>query len=224
MASKRTERHRAAETDQRRSPRTPLVVKPLILLVCEGRNTEPSYFDQLQAHFLRVRFKAVGEGYNRESLVNRALALRQDRNYDEVWCVFDKDPGLNVPPDSFAKAIELAKNENLRVAWSNEAFEYWLLLHFVEHNGADMQRSQYNTALEKQLKPLKAAYAGTQSKLITPRLFALLQERQGEAVRRAKRIFDDKEAGEFVPSVPASCTAMFLLVQRLLDIEATGSL
>ena len=224
MASKRTEHSRAAEAAQSRSSRPPRPDKPQILLVCEGRNTEPSYFDQLQAQFSRVRLKAIGEGYNRESLVERALTLRQEGNYAEVWCVFDKDPGINVPSDSFAKALQLAQHNGLRAAWSNEAFEYWLLLHFVDHNGADMQRSQYDAALKRWLKPLGATYAGTRNKLVTTQLFDLLQAHQTVAIQRAQRIFEEKEAREFVPNVPASCTTVFLLVQRLLAIEAKGGL
>lgn len=222
MTSKRTERQRAAEATQSRTNRPIRPIKPQILLVCEGRNTEPSYFDQLQAQFSRVRLKAIGEGYNRESLMERALALRQDGNYDEVWCVFDKDPGPNVPADSFAKALQLAQHKGLRAAWSNEAFEYWLLLHFVDHNGVDMQRSQYNDALKKQLKELGATYAGKRDKRVSTQLFDLLQARQAEAIQRARRIFRDKGAQEFIPNVPASCTTVFLLVQRLLEIEEKG--
>ena len=218
MASKRTERQRAAERTSRPTKPT----KPQILLVCEGTNTEPSYFNQLQAQFSRVQLKAIGEGYNRESLVERALSLREDGNYDEVWCVFDKDPGSNVPAGSFANALQKAKNNGLRAAWSNEAFEYWLLLHFNAYQGEDMQRSQYDSALEKWLKPLGAIYAGTRDKVVTTRLFALLQERQALAIQRAKNIFEDKEAQEFIPNVPASCTAMFLLMERLLEIEKNG--
>lgn len=220
MASKRTERRRATEASQSRISRPTRPAKPQILLVCEGRNTEPSYFNQLQAQFSRVRLVAIGEGYNRESLVERALILRQDGNYAEVWCVFDKDPGVNVPAGSFAKALQLAQHNGLRAAWSNEAFEYWLLLHFNAYQGEDMSRDLYDDALERWLRPLRATYAGKKDKLVTTRLFALLQDRQGVAIQRAQRIFEDKEAQEYIPSIPASCTAMFLLVQRLLDIEA----
>lgn len=224
MASKSTERRRALEAGQGRNRQPLRAPKLQILLVCEGRNTEPSYFNQLQAQFSRLRLVPIGEGYNRESLVRRALTLHQDGNYDEVWCVFDKDPGPNVPAGSFANALQLARNNRLRVAWSNEAFEYWLLLHLVNHNGADMQRNQYNGALERWLKPTGVSYAGTRDKLVTKQFFNLLQAQQAEAIRRAERIFDDKEAGEFIPDIPASCTTVFLLLQRLLQLEATGEL
>ncbi len=50
-------------------PVAELTVKPSILIVCEGENTEPSYFNQFRITSAKV--KSVGEGYNTVSLVNR---------------------------------------------------------------------------------------------------------------------------------------------------------
>lgn len=45
--------------------------KPTILIVCEGENTEPSYFMQFKLSSATI--KSVGEGYNTLSLVKRAV-------------------------------------------------------------------------------------------------------------------------------------------------------
>lgn len=98
--------------------------RPIILIVCEGENTEPSYFRQFKLSSAII--KPVGEGYNTVSLVKRAIQLSKEKLYDQVWCVFDADP----KPDNqnqaknFNDAIELADNEGLGVAYSNQAFEY----------------------------------------------------------------------------------------------------
>ena len=47
--------------------------------------------------------------------------------YDQVWCVFDRDDFGG----TFNEAIEKAKKKGFRVAYSNEAFELWYLLHFI---------------------------------------------------------------------------------------------
>lgn len=89
------QKHREQLKAQRRKepslerPVAELTEKPFILIVCEGENTEPSYFNQFRITSAKV--KSVGEGYNTISLVNRALALSQQEKYDQVWCVFDKD-------------------------------------------------------------------------------------------------------------------------------------
>lgn len=88
--------------------------KPTILIVCEGENTEPSYFKQFRLSSATI--KPVGEGYNTVSLVNRAGELAHERDYDQIWCVFDKDDFLEV---DFNNAILLAEAKKFEVAYSN---------------------------------------------------------------------------------------------------------
>ena len=57
--------------------------KPYILIVCEGKNTEPSYFKHFRMSSAIV--KSVGEGYNTISLVNRAVQLASQEKYDQVY-------------------------------------------------------------------------------------------------------------------------------------------
>jgi RloB-like protein len=63
--------------------------KPTILIVCEGKNTEPSYFRQFRLASATV--KALGLGFNTVSLVESAIDIANKGKYDQVWCVFDKD-------------------------------------------------------------------------------------------------------------------------------------
>ena len=62
--------------------------KPLILIVCEGQNTEKSYFDQFR--LTSAQLVTLGKGYNTISLVKEAIRLSKLVTYDQVWCVFDK--------------------------------------------------------------------------------------------------------------------------------------
>jgi len=50
-----------------------LIEKPSILIVCEGENTEPSYFNQFKVTSATV--KSVGTGYNTVSLVEKAKKI-----------------------------------------------------------------------------------------------------------------------------------------------------
>lgn len=54
--------------------------KPTILIVCEGKNTEPSYFNQFR--LTSATIKPVGEGYNTVSLVNRAIQIANQTTYE----------------------------------------------------------------------------------------------------------------------------------------------
>lgn len=193
------QKHREQLKAQRRKepnlerPVAELTEKPSILIVCEGENTETSYFNQFRVTSAKV--KSVGEGYNTISLVNRARALSQQGNYDQVWCVFDKD---DFNDTDFNSAIQIAVANNFGVAYSNQSFEYWLILHFNDHQGGGMHRDSYNDKINEHLKPFKVTYDGNGTKLIEEDFFELLdgiddktsRKRAELAIDRAERNFN----------------------------------
>ncbi len=219
------ERMRKTPSLNRSMPSIPK--KKKFLIVCEGENTEPSYFRQFRLATATVY--PVGEGHNTESLVERAMVLSKKDKYDEVWCVFDKDDFTN---QSFNAAIETAKRNKMKVAYSNQAFEYWLLLHFEDHQGGPLHRNDYGDKINKYITPLGAYYDSDNSKLIDETFFALLcgidkkggEKRVDLAIKRARRIYerytDDKPAVEKSstdnPAKEESSTRVFFLVEEIL--------
>lgn len=149
---------KSLETENQPARRIGVVLeRKYFLIVTEGEKTEPNYFkgimDLLPPELVEV--KIVGEGKNTIQVVQRAIDLRNQRknslglpNYDEVWAVFDKD---DFPEKKFNGAIELAHKENIKPAYSNEAFELWFVLHFQNLHAA-VPRSQYIEILEKILE------------------------------------------------------------------------
>ncbi|MBQ3244030.1 MAG: RloB domain-containing protein [Bacteroidaceae bacterium] len=120
-----------------------------ILIVCEGEKTEPNYFKKFKlisnnSFTYEVHCEGCGEGTMK--VVNTAIHLAKktelsSQPYDSVWAVFDKDNFAD-----FNAAIEKAENNNINVAWSNEAFELWYLYHF--HNRTTrMSRNDYKKAI-----------------------------------------------------------------------------
>ncbi len=191
--------------------------KPTILIVCEGQNTEPSYFNQFRLSSATV--KPVGEGYNTITLVNRAIQLANEKSYEQVWCVFDKD---DFSDNDFNNAIAIAQANNFGIAYSNQAFEYWLILHFNDHQGGGMHRDDYNDKINELIKPFKVLYDGKKSKLIDEDFFELLddfdektdEKRVDLAIRRAERNYNQHNHSN--PSKEESTTTVFKLVQELL--------
>lgn len=191
--------------------------RPTILIVCEGENTEVSYFSQFR--LTSARLVPLGEGYNTVTLVNRAIELNKSGKFDQVWCVFDKD---DFSAQDFNSAITIAQANGFQVAYSNQSFEYWILLHFEDHQGGGMHRREYNEAINERLKPFGANYDGVGSKIITPELFELLESidlqsnrlRRDLAIQRAKRnytLFNHQS-----PATEESSTKVFLLVEEIL--------
>jgi hypothetical protein len=192
------------------------VEKPTILIVCEGKNTEPSYFRKFKLSTATI--KAIGEGYNTISLVNRATQLSNEKKYDQVWCVFDKD---DFSLEDFNNAIDIAEAQNFEVAYSNQAFEYWIILHFEDHQGGGMHRDDYDKKLNDLLKPFGVKYDGQGTKIITEEIFEILegidkktnQERAEIAIKRAKRNL--KIHRNVSPALAESSTTVFKLVKEL---------
>lgn len=202
-----------------------------LLIITEGVNTEVSYFRQFEQPTIRV--KAVGTGYNTVSLVRRAEQIRADeaakgRHYDQVCraagrCVFDRD---DFPAQDFNEAIRLA--EQLfgpgRVAYSNQAFEHWLLLHFLDHQGGAMHRKQYDARINECLRAFGVQYEGQGSKLIGSDLFDLLLSidpktdklRISQAIERAERLYDQYDHSS--PATEESSTTVFRLVKVILGM------
>ncbi|MCL2028102.1 MAG: RloB family protein [Bacteroidales bacterium] len=187
-----------------------------ILIVCEGEKTEPSYFNQFEIPSLTI--KAVGTGHNTISLVNKAEEFASQKKYDQVWCVFDKD---DFSERSFNDAIQKALSKKFKVAYSNQSFEYWLILHFNDHQGGRMHRDDYNKKINTYLKPFGVVYDGKRSKIITEHFFELLSgidEKTGEkriklAIKRAKTIYDKLDHKN--PAKEESSTTVFRLVKEL---------
>lgn len=109
------------------------------LIVTEGTQTEPHYFEGLKAYInnkyhaqrgIDVRKPSItveGKGRSTVRLVQEALRLAAAGRvmYSQVWVVFDKDDFTD-----FDEAIRLARENDIHVAWSNQSFEYWIYLHF----------------------------------------------------------------------------------------------
>lgn len=214
MPKSRTDRKKS--NFSRRAPtRDP---KPTILIVCEGKNTEPSYFNGFKISSATVL--TVGKGYNTLSLVRDAERLAKEGEYDHIWCVFDKD---DFAPSDFDNAIAKAKTNGFGVAWSNQSFEYWILLHFEDHQGGELSRHDYHQKLEKALKPLGLVYDGNGSKLIGKEMFEKMIENDPQrgkkrtciAIERAKRILEKHKGNP--NSLKESATTVHELVAFLIQ-------
>jgi uncharacterized protein YbcI len=190
--------------------------KQRILIVCEGENTEPSYFRQFR--LTSAEIIPLGIGSNTLKVVERALEEKKKQNYDQVWAVFDKD---DFPSEHFNEAIKMAEKLGIGVAYSNQAFEYWLILHFEDHQGGGMHRSQYNDKINFYLQKHKINYDGKTNKTIKSDFFNVLLEkdtvnnlaRVENAITRAKRNYQMFEHRSLANE--ESSTTVFRLVEEI---------
>lgn len=175
------------------------------LIVCEGEQTEPNYFKKFRVPKQVARVDVRGLGANTESLVRRAMILRNEDDYDQVWCVFDRD---SFRAESFNAALRLAGREAIQVAYSNEAFELWYLLHFHYFN-TGMSRVDYAGKLSGLL--------GFKYEKNSDAIFDVLWSRQRDAILNAERLLASYPSPRPESDNPSS--TVHLLVQALRRFE-----
>lgn len=149
--------HRArSRTPARRAPH--LEPKPLILVLTEGRVTEPEYLRGFLAWRKNPRvwveiapahgvpLTLVGRAVELQAAAARAAKRAKDENlrFEQVWCVFDIDEHPHV-----ASAVQLAQQHGIQLAISNPCFELWLLLHLRESPGARHRHDVHDLLRER---------------------------------------------------------------------------
>ena len=156
-------------------------VKPLILIVSEGKDTEINYFKQFNYKYVNVDVKPVdknsaGKNKSRKTdpvnLVDKAIEYIDNKydineeDGDKVWCLMDVDLNYNNPnpiesrAQEFQRAykkIEDYKKESsikINLGLSNPCFEIWYLMHY-KYTTANLKN--YDAVKEKIEKdtPLK---------------------------------------------------------------------
>jgi len=200
-----------------------------ILIVCEGEKTEPHYFEAIKNRFPQNALETYnidieGTGTNTLKVVEIADKLRKsakkefNRNYDEIWAVFDKD---SFRSERFNNAIFKAKEKKIHCAWSNEAFELWYILHFQYRNTA-MSRQDYKKCLETEIskKISEQTKKDTQFKYKknSKEMYHILktygnEEQAIEWAKELKKHYEDTNYSNHNP-----CTTVYALIERLNEI------
>lgn len=133
MGSNQIDRKRKANSYERKPGNK--ATRKRLLIVCEGSKTEPHYFRDMRQD-LRLKtadVKICGKECGSDPVSVYKYALKEsdddDVGYDAVFCVFDTDSHKNLD-----QALEMIERANSFVAIvSSPCFEFWLLLHYVNH-------------------------------------------------------------------------------------------
>lgn len=198
-----------------------------ILIVSEGRKTEPQYFEEIRMvhrlHTANVRVRHCELGTAPIQVVEYAKELfeRGDRHtgvprraFEEVYAVFDRDDHA-----SYDAALALARsldgrlrNDNkqpvvFRAIASVPCFELWLLLHFE-----DIQAAIHRDDVVRRLRQYIPEYQKGMKDV-----FARTSNQLNAALQRA-----DQLAQRFTPdTAPEPYTGIADLVQRLVGLRDT---
>lgn len=236
------------KTDDARAAETVNV----FVIYCEDSVSEPIYFSSFASETLRVN--AIGNQRAGHLNLQATVAKCMEAGYMEytkvgyrlknmitenLWCVYDRDLEntdlVQILPENnigWTLAIANAVNAGLKVAWSNDTFELWILLHFEEITPAQARHRDYIydrlTEIFRNLDPgtneLKAFsahqffnYQGAMKKKGAFLEFVLpeIKSRTTIAIERARALAAAyPETTEFHECNP--CTMVYLLVTDLL--------
>jgi hypothetical protein len=195
-------------------------IRNLFHIYCEGENTEPEYFRSFPVN-TETKVTAMGLGRSKTALVEKAIELfgkekllKRQANYDhdrQLWVVFDYDyrSDVNEAAD-FNNAIELARQKGIRVAYSNDSFELWLVLHYQYQNTA-LTRSEYFQMLSKKMNCNYEKDGKT--KEFSQSLYDIFLKDQPKAIQHARCLYEEKQGETFSNQNP--CTTVFQLVEEL---------
>lgn len=202
------ERKRRQSSDVRfgeQEPRAVDATKPpdTFLIVCEGEKTEPNYFKGFKLPSADVQ--VIGLGANTTNLVEKAIKLKNEKFPDkqQYWCVFDRD---SFPAQNFNAALDNAKKNGFRVAYSNEAFELWYLLHFNYYDAA-LSRAAYPDKLSALLRFKYTKNSNT--------IYNVLEDKQDTAIKNARKLLVSYGAAHN-PETDNPSTTVHLLVEQLI--------
>ena len=114
-------------------------------ILTNGRETEKNYFDLIKSKKSIFDVKVEYQNSNPVQLVRYASQYLREAN--QVWCVFDIDNNFN--NGTLIQAIKLAEETGVQIAYSNIAFEVWLLSHYQK-----VESSYDNARLIRQIDKL----------------------------------------------------------------------
>lgn len=172
----------------------PRKIKPVILIITEGSQTEPRYFEHYRNRQINIDIHVVGSSSSAAktdyiSLIRKATEYQKKNqlsvsNGDAIWIVADGDVNYHNPDPVNSKdrmlsdVRKIANANNIRIVISNPCFELWFLLHF-----------QYTTKFFQDYSAVRTALVSYLPNYDKSRdVYAQLSEYTAVAIRNAKRI------------------------------------
>jgi len=179
--------------------------RPRVVIITEGRVTEPAYLRKLQALYPDVHLELRTQ--NTQSaphyLIKRitdALGKAPLEARDRAWLILDTDKWTPAQIETIRQWQSQDKRH--LVGMSNPSFEYWVLLHFEAGAGVSTPE-QVSRALQRYLPQYTKHLDGL---VLTPDRV----QRASEHARTRHRMHDTT-----VLPPPAGNTTMYVLVEGL---------
>ena len=211
---------------------------PDIVIACEDSCSSPTYFKMIVNNLIKDKIItqdsfviAPHKHTNPIGVLNDLQNYKKDgktyKDFDHKWIVIDRDisrvSGGGHTAEDFNNALQNAKskksNLNVEVAYANDSFELWYLLHFEYRNSA-ISRDEVLTQVIKRLKAVDTHKFAQLSKdnikqeNYTKLIFETLKPLQDVAIRNAKKLLESY-GEEHNPESDNPSTTIYKLVNIL---------
>ena len=136
-----------------------LQIRNTFYILTNGKETEKNYFDLIKSNKSIYDVKIEYHNLSSLQLVKYGLTIP---NANQIWCVFDIDNTME--ENILIPTINLAKKNNINIAFSNKAFEVWLLSHYnkiqksMDNNKLILKKLNINKNYDKADKELLKKY------------------------------------------------------------------
>ena len=189
-----------------------------IYIVCEGKNTEPAYFENCADYYgnglVSIR-PLPGAGVPltiiqtakelKAALLEERKKRKVKNSYDacfRVWAVFDRDEHPEVE-----RALAMAADSKIDVGFSNPCFEIWPLLHLLDYGGQDGRH-----AVQKRLTAQMPTYDHERAAVVD---FEQIKENFQIAFERSNKLQEARNAENCVNGCPS--TNVGILVEKIIQ-------
>jgi len=217
-------------------------IRKRILIVSEDEKSSCYYFRKYAEKFLLgyVSVCVCGKGMSTKSLVEEVPRVESEQlgllrksgvvnpRFDEIWVVFDLDA---FEGEDFDNAILMAEAmPHCHVAWSNECFEYWYLLHFNKY-AAGMKRTMIYDKLESQIPSFHARFPNAHYEDLKGEAgrkiheeFALMESEREQAIKWAAAQDEYWSSGNEASHNRNPATKVYQLIRSLEQTRSIGGL
>lgn len=182
--------------------------KKTILILCEGQ-TEKIYFDSFEVLSMNIDIVNLkGESIGRWERYIQEKQKSDAYKYDIIWCVFDRGYSDKDKDNEFDTIIKKLTEKKYKVAYSNDSFELWFLLHYqdIPIEAGPMYRKYCIKQLEKRIQYDK-------SEKYCRGIYDRILSFQQKAIDKAKKLYNDKKEQPYHKQNPV--TTVYQLVEFL---------
>ncbi len=193
--------------------------KPIVLIAFEDKKSSKYYFRKLlNANGLsgKVILVDIDKGQDPKSVIEKLEKHKKDNPkdiFEYEWIVIDRDDWSK---DKYLGTIEKARQKNICVAFANDAYELWILLHFEP-----VTRYTHRNILNSRLNKIFQNKFGKKYDKSSRDVYKNIIEYQNKAIKNTKKLISQniKDNGRINPQ-NNPLTTIYQLVECLNNINS----